>query len=1124
MTDTEETRAQNRQAAQKDNTRFKRVFDQLETDEYEPALLRMYISEFGPKQLDMIVEEFIRRGFQNNEGLEILFEFGASKKSALYEADVEHPGEEGIFGRKWGDYAYSEEYSEINSLALDALKKKRLSEFDLDIGQHSLIKLINNTSSRDLDKVIDGESLLTLAAKEGYFDAVELLIEKGANPHVKDASGKTVLDYVSDPSIKWYDTDIDSPDSTPFSQSHDNKVSPDRLEELGANLSRIMALEGLEEAAKKLVTKAIDIKEIPEVTTRERNTSKPKKNNSPKLKDTTRSSDGEVYKAFEGIIDDGERIDPQRARFMASSLREEERDKLIAKMISLKDAKYDQAVEIFFEYGADREKALKVAEQTFPPEEMHQGLGIMDFENSQDYTETVDLIDRAIAKAESSMPLYLDHTLSEEDFIKQINQTSSRDLDERINGETMLTFAASKGYLDAVDLLLERGANPHTIDIKGRSAEAHLEEFIEEIDPGLPDASGASLIAEERNERVQESLGRLREVSYFPETAPPSQEETLINATTLLSKDKISSPASLISDLQTLDSSQLTELAGYLIQNNLTNFDRLKIVLEQGADHKKVQNLIAQIHPEGTLWNSRERNSYNELFESLHDRQEFPEIFTFKDERELSEFVSKVSSRKLDTPDREGKTLLTFASEKGYFKAVKQLLTKGANPNLADASGQSAYDYLSGHEDEELGQNASRLGFMARKEAQESLDLIRSYGGISVSSQTPDSLGVSEMYDKGPQESMAFIGLRDKVDRSLELSHLPPPKHTKYRNVDAETDEDIHLEASDDLSTSRHTEYRSMGAKAAAAATDPHLGENDTLLSKERSAPLSMEIDTQEYEIEEKLILLEKVQDQEKNIIHHNHPESHTTLVEETGNEQTGYKFEPTEDMKSLGKDIVIEIPCLDKRGRMLSNIKEKLVLDPVTREIVDYVLPEGHQSRIDQKWFKTLKQKQSLSMATIKTVDEVEKPKEPIVKVYRIMLGSDGKNSLIPAVHNGNKFLPFGGDKVMVDIKAGTVDIEGKDGKATDCDHLVEIISPEDPMKNDILIFEKGKLVRSRISTTYFEGNLVSEPLTERDEALINAKPIQLKRVRFASDDITAPISRSTSSRNILKKTSHEI
>ena len=597
------------------------------------------------------------------------------------------------------------------------------------------------------------------------------------------------------------------------------------------------------------------------------------------------------YKQLEELIDDGNDLPLQQARFFASLLNKDELTEAAYKMIGEKNGFYDQAIAVFIEYGADADKILETTKELFPQESLTDLYGGIE-------SERVQAIEGIIESAKhKKTPAFLDPQIEEDEFLKIIDGVSAKDLDKKINGETLLTFAARRGFLDAVNSLLDKGANPKTYDIRGENALEYLMRDTK-VDPEL-------------------KLFQKFENPYFADSKKDNQ---LASMALIIEKKDIKRVKDFKDNIKSLNSNQKTELAKYFVQSEFQNMDVLRIILDSDASIRKdVQKLVNEKFPQGYIYNSEDRNNYDALFKELAQTHVPLEKkgFNFRNDRELLDYIKTVPTDNLDDM-YDGKTLLTYAAEMGYFDSVKKLINRGCDPNCSYQD-KTAYDYLIEREDNELGTNQSRLGFLSSDAAQKTLDFLRERGGKSASAlKTPTK--VEELSSK------AVVSLTNSAQQ---------PTEAKEKEV-------VELNTTPETSTN--------------TIVDPVLNQ-----------PKRIEV-ADNLPKDPSFVELKKIIDPDK--VRHVLPDDkdEKTLVTETGNEKQGYKFEPDLKLIDKGQELLIEIPCLDKDGKML-DIKEKLVFDPHTKEIKSYELPEGYKSRLDQEWFKSLKQLKK-SQAMVRTTE----------------------------------------------------------------------------------------------------------------------------------------------------------
>lgn len=599
-----------------------------------------------------------------------------------------------------------------------------------------------------------------------------------------------------------------------------------------------------------------------------------------------------LYTQLKKLIDEGNDLPLRQARYFASLLTKDQLTEAACDMIGKKDGFYDQAIAVFIEYGADADKILEKTKELFPQENFIDLNGGIE-------SERVQAIEGIIESSKhKKTPAFLDSKIKEEDFLKIIDGVPAKDLDKKINGETMLTFAARRGFLNAVNRLLDKGANPKIYDIRGKNALEYLMKDIEEH---------ADLFKKFGN-------------PYF---ADSEKDNELASMALIIEKEDIKRVKDFKDNIKSLNSNQKTELAKYFVQSEFQNMDVLRIILDSDADIRNdVQKLVTEKFPQGYFYNSKDRNNYDALFKELAQTHvPLKKGFEFRNDRELLDYIKTVPTDNLDDM-YDGKTLLTYAAEMGYFDSVKKLINRGCDPNCSYQD-KTAYDYLIEHENNELGTNQSRLGLLASDVAQKTLDLLRERGGKSASAlKTPTK--------EQKVSSEAVVSLTNPAQQ--------PPKVKEKEVVELNN-------------TTPETSTTSTNTIANQVLTQPTTTKVADNLPKDPS-----------------FVELKKIIDPDK--VRHVLPddEDQKTLVTETGNENKGYKFEPVLELIDRGQELLIEIPCLDIDGKMLE-IKEKLVFDPHTKEIKSYELPEGYKSRLDQEWFKSLKQLKK-SQAVVKTIE----------------------------------------------------------------------------------------------------------------------------------------------------------
>lgn len=621
------------------------------------------------------------------------------------------------------------------------------------------------------------------------------------------------------------------------------------------------------------------------------------------------------YKQLGELIDDGNDLPLQQARFFASLLGKDQLTEAAYEMIGEKNGFYDRAIAVFIEYGADADKILDKTKELFP-ETLMENFFQLD-------SDRVGKIEGIIESAKhKKTPAFLDPQIEEDEFLKIIDGVSAKDLDKKINGETLLTFAARRGFLDAVNSLLDKGANPKTYDIRGENALEYLMRDTK-VDPEL-------------------KLFQKFENPYFADSKKDNQ---LASMALIIEKKDIKRVKDFKDNIKSLNSNQKTELAKYFVQSEFQNMDVLRIILDSdSAIRKDVQKLVNEKFPQGYIYNSEDRNNYDALFKELAQTHVPLEKkgFNFRNDRELLDYIKTVPTDNLDDM-YDGKTLLTYAAEMGYFDSVKKLINRGCDPNCSYQD-KTAYDYLIEHEDNELGTNQSRLGLVSSDAAQKTLDLLREKGGKSASAlKTPTEVQ--------KVSSKAVVSLTNSAQQSVKA---------KEKEVD---------ELNPTPQTSTNTKaVEPVLNQPTTEKTTPETSTN-TIDNQVLNQPTTEVADN--LTKDPSFVELKKIIDPDK--VRHVLPDDtdEKTLVTETGNENKGYKFEPDLKLIEKGQELLIEVPCLDKNGKMLET-KEKLVFDPHTKEIKSYELPEGYKSRLDQEWFKSLKQLKK-SQAMVKAVKREE-------------------------------------------------------------------------------------------------------------------------------------------------------
>jgi ankyrin repeat protein len=352
-----------------------------------------------------------------------------------------------------------------------------------------------------------------------------------------------------------------------------------------------------------------------------------------------------------------------------------------------------RALEILIDYGANKNKIRDYALHIYPDRPGHLGMPQEDIR----YAEVSELISGKISVPAALKTL--DESLTEVALLKHIREASYKNLDALIADKTLLTFAAEQGHYEAVEALLEKGANPNEKDANGKTAIDHL--LDREIEEAINNAAWLGVSTSKKAEECSALLRKHRGYSA-EELAESSLKPAKYEALALFNEPQITDLYNFkkLAANEKLNSNDLDELAIKAIERH--NLDALSILLDYGADKEKILKIAEDkydAYEDGIAMYSisPEFEAIAGLVTNKENLKALPKALDGLKDEKLLEVIKRTSSQNIDT-FVDGRTLLTIAAEQGNYDAVEALLKKGVNLNQLDASGKTALDYAENYE------------------------------------------------------------------------------------------------------------------------------------------------------------------------------------------------------------------------------------------------------------------------------------------------------------------------------------------------------------------------------------------------------------------------------------------
>lgn len=247
----------------------------------------------------------------------------------------------------------------------------------------------------------------------------------------------------------------------------------------------------------------------------------------------------------------------------------------------------------------------------------------------------------------------------------EINGTDSQ-------GKTLLMYAAQGGDIEIVNEIANKGADIHIKDKNGRSALmwANNEDVIQELikrGATINDSDNdgfTPLILAIENERNSAALQLIKQGAQVNHTTKSGLTPLMIAA----KEFNCEMVAALMENGADINAKNDDEKTALMLtkdkKSDKEGFEEMALLLiENGAD-----------------------------FSSVADDEDFEEllIFAIKNQNPLIALKLIDSGANLNITDREGKTALMWAAEKGYQELVQALVSHGIDVNAVDDEGKTA--------------------------------------------------------------------------------------------------------------------------------------------------------------------------------------------------------------------------------------------------------------------------------------------------------------------------------------------------------------------------------------------------------------------------------------------------